>query len=53
MKSCRPYPALYFLFEYGTLEALGGGYVNDLLRSGDSDFRKLSKLKNKRFEMKE
>ena len=54
MKPLRSDPALYYLLSNGILKGLsGGGYVDDLIRAGDNDFRDLSKKTNIRFDMGE
>ena len=35
------------------LKGLSGGYVDDLIRTGDNDFQDLSKKMNERFDMAE
>ena len=53
MKPLRSDPALYALLEHGVLKGLSGGYVDDLIRTGDEDFKELSKKTNERFDMAE
>ncbi len=53
MSPFRSDPALYKLMVDGLLVGLSGGYVDDLLRTGSSDFRELSKKTNQRFQIGE
>ena len=53
MSSLRSDPALYTLITNGVLKGLSGGYVNDLIRAGNQDFKDVSKKTNDRFEMAE
>lgn len=53
MKSFKIDPALYCYMFDGALKGLSGSYIDDLLRAGDQDFRKVSKETNKCFEMTE
>lgn len=46
-------PALYYILCNGILQGLSGSYVDDLLRCGDDNFRKLSQRTNERFDMAE
>ena len=46
-------PALYYLLADGLLKGLSRTYVDDLLRAGTPQFRKLSQKTNETFEMAE
>ena len=53
MSSLRSDTALYTLITNGVLKGLSEGYVDDLIRAGDQDFKDVSKKTNARFEMAE
>lgn len=53
MKSFKIDPALYHFMCDGVCKGLSGSYVEDLLRTGEQDFRRVSKETNTRFEMAE
>ena len=53
MSSLRSDPSLYVLMSKDLLNALSGGYVDDLSRAGDSEFRKISQRINECFDMAE
>ena len=46
-------PALYYLLDNGNLRWLSGSYVDDLIRSGDQHFRKISEATGDKFEISE
>ena len=52
MTPLRSDPALYCLLTDHILTGLSGGYVDDLIRTGDDSFREKCKLTHKKFEMK-
>lgn len=51
MEAGRLDPALYYLMVNCVLTGLSGGYVDDLLRVGDSYFRRLLAETNKKLNM--
>lgn len=46
-------PALYYLLSDGILKGMRGGYVDDFIRSVDSDFFNLSQKIKQKFGMKD
>lgn len=53
MKPLRSDPALYVLMKDNLLQGLSGGYVDDLIRTGNKDFRALARKTSHKFEMAE
>ena len=53
MSPLRSDPVFYTLITNGVLKRLSGGYVDDLIRAGDTDFKEVFKKTNARFEMAE
>ena len=53
MPSLRSDPALYTLITNGVLKGFSDGYVDELIRPRDKDFKEVSKKTNARFEMAE
>lgn len=53
MKPLRSDPALYLLMTNGLLKGISGGYVDDLIRTGDSSFKKLCSMTKRKFDMAE
>ena len=53
MKPFRIDPALYYLISNGILRGLSGSYVDDIIRTGDDKFRKISRKTGEKFEMAE
>lgn len=50
MRPFRSDPALYILMINGLLTGLSGGYVEDFLRAGNSEFRQVAKKTRQRFD---
>ena len=53
MMPLRSDPALYLLVTNGLLKGISGGYVDDLIRTGDSSFKQLCSKTKRKFDMAE
>lgn len=51
MSSLRSDPALFYLIAYYFLKMLLNGYADDLIRTGDEPFKRLSRKISERFEL--
>lgn len=51
MKALRSDPVIYIQMKDGLLKGLSGGFVDDVIREGDTSSSKLSKKTNEKFEM--
>lgn len=52
MKKLDSYSSFHYIFNNGILSGISGTYIDDLLLSGDSAFKEISKRTEKPFDMK-